>query len=92
MVILSKSQKTLAFIGSYADSSNSGVYTCQYGESNGSLEIIHEVDGLQNPTFLSVDKENCKLYAISEGTDASGQRCGAASSYDIDTASGKLTF
>jgi 6-phosphogluconolactonase len=92
MVLLSKAHKTLAFIGSYADSSNPGVYTCQYGESNGSLEILHEVDGLQNPTFLSVDKENWRLYAISEGTDEGGQRCGAANSYDIDTASGKLSF
>ncbi|NOV04584.1 lactonase family protein [Paenibacillus planticolens] len=92
MIILPKHHKTLAFIGSYADSGNPGVYTCQYGESNGSLEVIHEISGLQNPTFLSVDQENWRLFALSEGIGADGQRCGAAVSYDIDKTSGKLAL
>lgn len=90
--MLTKLHKTLAFIGSYADSANPGVYACQYGEESGTLEILDEVSGLQNPTFLSVDKEHWKLYALAEGTDASGQRCGAASAYDIDPENGKLSL
>ncbi|MDD9268841.1 lactonase family protein [Paenibacillus sp. GCM10023248] len=92
MDMLTKLHKTLAFIGSYADSANPGVYACQYGEESGALEVLHEVNGLQNPTFLAVDKEHWKLYALSEGTDASGQRCGAAAAYDIDPGSGQLTL
>lgn len=92
VALLETNKKTLAFIGSYADSSNAGVYTCQYDEENGSLEVTQQVNGLQNPTFLTVDAKNWKLYALTEGMDANQQRCGAANSYDIDPSSGDITF
>ncbi|SDM84736.1 6-phosphogluconolactonase [Paenibacillus sp. yr247] len=92
MAFLEKKKNTFAFIGSYAESSNPGVYTCQYDEGTGSLDIIDQVDGLQNPTFLTVDARNWRLYTLTEGVDVNQQRCGAATSYDIDSATGKLSF
>jgi 6-phosphogluconolactonase len=92
MAFLEKHKKTLAFIGSYAEPNNPGVYTCQYDEGNGSLEVVDQVDGLQNPTFLAVDASNWKLYVLTEGVDANQQRCGAATSYTIDPAAGKLSY
>ncbi|UKS28832.1 lactonase family protein [Paenibacillus sp. HWE-109] len=85
-------KKTFAFIGSYADAANPGVYTCQYDTEDGSLELTHQVDGLQNPTFLTVDATNWRLYALTEGLDANQQRCGAASAYTVNPANGDLTF
>lgn len=92
VAFLEKNKKTLAFIGSYADSNDSGVYTCQYDEETGSLELTQQVTGLQNPTFLTVDAANWKLYALTEGVDANQQRCGAANAYAIEPATGKLTY
>lgn len=82
----------LAFLGSYADSSNPGLYACQFDTETGSLEIVDQADGLQNPTFLDVDHGSMKLYAITEGTDSNGQRCGAAAAFHFDPANGKLTL
>ena len=92
VAFLEKKKKTLVFIGSYADSINPGVYTCQYDEENGSLEVTHQVNGLQNPTFLTVDTCNWKLYTLTEGFDVNQQRCGAATSFEINSATGELTF
>lgn len=85
-------KKVLAFLGSYADSSNPGLYACRFDTETGSLEILDQVDGLQNPTFLDVDHGRRKLYAITEGTDSGGQRRGAAAAFGFDPASGKLTL
>ncbi|MGG1552703.1 lactonase family protein [Paenibacillus ferrarius] len=86
-----KPRKTYAFIGSYADSKNPGVYTALFDEAKGSFKVTHQTAGLQNPTFLAVDTDNWRLYALSEGTDANGQRCGAAGAYQINPDSGQLT-
>ncbi|MUG70672.1 MULTISPECIES: lactonase family protein [Paenibacillus] len=89
---MEKKKKVLAFIGSYADSANPGLYACRFDTDTGSLEIVDQASGLQNPTFLDVDQDRLKLYAITEGTDAKGQRCGAAAAYDIDPSTGTLSL
>jgi 6-phosphogluconolactonase len=91
-ILVEKKKKILAFIGSYAESTNSGVYACEYEEKTGSLALIDQTSGLQNPTFLAVDSDNLKLYAISEGVDSNNQRCGAAAAFSMDPSSGKLSL
>lgn len=81
-----------AFIGSYAESSGHGIYTCKLNPSNGSIELIHSVDGLSNPTFLDVDESGLKLYALLEAVDSEGSRCGAAAAYSIEAETGRLTL
>lgn len=85
-------KQTLAFIGSYADAKNPGVYTAQFDANTGNLTITHNVDGLQNPTFLSIDADHARLYALGEGIGAEGQKCGAASAYTINLETGELTL
>ena len=85
-------KQTLAFIGSYADAKNPGVYTAQFDAEKGSLALTHNVTGLQNPTFLAIDTENWRLYALGEGVGAEGQKCGAASAYTIQPETGELSY
>ncbi|MBB3067283.1 6-phosphogluconolactonase [Paenibacillus baekrokdamisoli] len=85
-------KKILAFIGSYADSKDPGLYVCHYDVNNGGLDKLDQAAGLQNPTFLAVNEATSKLYAITEGMDSNNQRCGAVAAYDIDRNSGKLTL
>ncbi|MFC5648177.1 lactonase family protein [Paenibacillus solisilvae] len=84
--------KILAFIGSYADAKDSGLYVCNFDETSGSLELIEQASGLQNPTFLDVNANTSKLYAITEGVDADNQRCGAAAAYTINPSTGGLSL
>lgn len=89
---MEKKKQVLAFIGSYADSANPGVYACRFDTETGSLELLDQAAGLQNPTFLAVDHDSLRLYTITEGTDAGGQRCGAAAAYAINPSTGGLSL
>ncbi|WP_373229408.1 lactonase family protein [Cohnella sp.] len=89
---MKKREKILAFIGSYADSNNPGLYTCEYDARSGNLELLNQVSGLKNPTFLDVDEHNKRLYTLAEGVDSKDQRCGLAAAYDIEPSSGKLSL
>ncbi|CAI6083610.1 lactonase family protein [Cohnella sp. JJ-181] len=82
--------RTFAFIGSYADADGPGLYACAYDARTGSLTLLDQADGLQNPTFLDIDEESRMIYSLTEGKDAEGKRCGAVATYLFDPASGKL--
>lgn len=85
-------ERVMAYVGSYADSSGPGVYACEYDAGTGRLRLVQQISGLQNPTFLAVDDEGLKLYAISEGKDAEGRRTGAAAAMNIDAKTGQLSI
>ena len=80
----------LVFIGSYAEAKDNGVYVYRMDTETGALTPLDQVAGLQNPTFLSLDAGKKRLYAIAERL-VDGQRQGAAVTFEIDPASGKLT-
>ena len=74
-------QTYYASIGSYAAPEGPGIYACTYNENNGQLTVIDEISGLQDPTFLTVDDANQKLYAISSYFDEQGAKHGEARSF-----------
>lgn len=83
-------RQVFAFIGSYAEPSAPSVYVCSYDSVTGALTLTGSVDGLKNPTFLDIDETALRLYALSEGMDAEGQRYGEATAYSIKPESGQL--
>lgn len=80
----------LAFVGSYANASDPGLYACTFNSETGELKITDRISGLQNPTFLDIDAEHLKLYAIEEWSDEPGVRKGGAVAFAIDPAPGTL--
>ncbi|MBB6691744.1 lactonase family protein [Cohnella xylanilytica] len=88
--LLMATTQTFAFIGSYADAGGPGLYACSFDAAEGTLKLLDQADGLRNPTFLDIDAEAGRLYAIMEGQDAEGRKCGAAAAFAFDSAAGKL--
>jgi 6-phosphogluconolactonase len=84
-----QNEPMLVFVGSYADAENDSVYVYRMDMETGALTELDRVSGLQNPTFLSLDASNKRLYAVAEQL-VEGKRQGAAVSFAIDSASGKL--
>ncbi|OPA80568.1 3-carboxymuconate cyclase [Paenibacillus selenitireducens] len=82
--------RMLVFVGSYAEADAPGVYTYSFDEKSGELTKLDEVSGLKNPTYLNVDMDHQKLYAIAENVTEEGTKIGEAVSFSIDTATGKL--
>jgi len=89
---MSKPDQMFAFIGSYAEPDQPGIYVCRYDVQSGELELTSQIDGLKNPTFLGVDPDpnRSTLYSIAEETNPDGAKYGLAASYRIDRASGAL--
>ncbi|MFD1178061.1 lactonase family protein [Paenibacillus puldeungensis] len=84
-----KHQRLTVFVGSYAETANSGVYLYEMDPSSGAMQRLDEAGGMKNPTFLSVDEINHRLYAISE-TQSEGERIGEAVAFAVDSARGLL--
>lgn len=75
--------KLIVFAGSYAELNQSGVYSIALDEETGKLTVLNGYEGLRNPTFVNVDTDNSRLYAISEGLTADGKKTGEAAAYEI---------
>jgi len=82
--------RMLVFVGSYAEADAPGVYVYSFDEKSGSLTQLDEVSGLKNPTYVNVDMDHQRLYAIAENATEEGKKIGEVVSYSIDTVNGKL--
>ncbi|WP_274650738.1 lactonase family protein [Paenibacillus humicola] len=88
---MAEKQRVLVFAGSYAEAESKGVYVYEFDETTGNLTLLDEAAGLKNPTFLNVDAQGRKLYAITEGVSADGTKIGEAATFAFDPASGRLS-
>ncbi|HEY4392397.1 MAG TPA: lactonase family protein [Paenibacillus sp.] len=84
-------ERLLLFVGSYAESTEPGIYMYELNLASGEMKCLDSTSGMKNPTFVSVDKHGKKLYAISETKNEKEERIGEAVSYSIDPQQGKLT-
>ncbi|GGN90966.1 lactonase family protein [Saccharibacillus kuerlensis] len=73
---MTQDQKMFVFVGSYAESTSSGVYTYEFNEKEETLSLLDQTSGLKNPTFLNVDTDNRRIYAIGETEPADGDKSG----------------
>lgn len=81
--------KLFVFVGSYAESENSGVYTYSL-EEGGQLILQDEIAGFKNPTFLNVDPKQHKIYVISETKSMDGAKMGEISTLIVDPVTGEM--
>ena len=81
--------KTLVFTGAYADTTETGIGVYAFDTETGALQLLDEISGVKNPTFLSVNPQQRKLYAIGEDSK-DGSKSGEVVTFDIDIYAGKL--
>ena len=95
-MIAGSSGRTLAFVGTltrpapYFPAANGpGLVVLAFDEDTGALTPLHEVGGIDNPSYVTVDAAGRTLYAISE---VFGWHEGVATAYRIDQRTGALTY
>lgn len=86
---IQENSRTLVFTGSYADTSEGGICVYSFDHDKGDLTLLNQVSGIQNPTFLNVNTETNRLYAIGE-TSSNGVKVGEVVTFEISPSSGKL--
>lgn len=89
-------QKTLSFVGSlnrpapyFPGANGRGLCVLRFDEASGALTPLTETEGIDNPSYLTVDPNGHFLYATSE---VFGWHEGIVTAYRIDPAAGTLGY
>ncbi|HYJ91341.1 MAG TPA: lactonase family protein [Pyrinomonadaceae bacterium] len=83
----------LLYVGTYTtDTASKGIYIFRLETSTGKLTQQTTVNGVTDPSFLTIDKRRRYLYAVNETDEYNGMKSGAVSAFSIDGRSGDLTF
>lgn len=82
-------ERTLVFTGAYADSADKGIAVYDFDQKSGEMKLLFEQSGMKNPTFLNVDSDRKRLYAIGE-TQENGQKRAEIITFAIDPSTGRL--
>jgi len=79
-----------AYVGTYTPNGG-GIYLFRIDRASGALTQIQVVDGIRNPSWLAVNPDQTRLYAVSEIDSYEATRNGAVVSYAIDADTLRLT-
>jgi 6-phosphogluconolactonase len=72
-----------AFVGTYTPNGG-GIYLFRIDGESGALAQLQVVDDIRNPSWLAINANNTRLYAVSEIDTFQGARGGAVVAYAID--------
>lgn len=82
-------QKLNLLIGTYtAPGKSEGIYVYEFDASSGKLVYKNKVAGLNNPSYLTISKDEKNVYAVNEA----GQGKSSVSSFSFNKQSGALTL
>jgi len=73
-------------IGTYTTGSSKGIYVYRFYTEKGKLEYLSQIDGVDNPSYLTVSSNNKFVYAVNELTK------GEVSAFKFEANTGKLEF
>lgn len=65
-----------------------GIYVFEHDIGSGTLRHLHTVEGVVNPSFLALDRNERVLFAVNELREFDGEPTGAVSSFVIDRNTG----
>jgi 6-phosphogluconolactonase (cycloisomerase 2 family) len=82
----------LVYVGTYTGGGSEGIYICHLDLSNGELRQIGVARNVDNPSYLAIDAERNRLFAVNELSEFNGLLGGGVSAFAIEPASGELTF
>ncbi|WP_136607978.1 lactonase family protein [Paenibacillus dokdonensis] len=75
---------SLFYTGTYTGADEQGIFQCSLDLHSGRMEIVNSTDGIANSSFLAMNADKDRLYAVSE-TDA-----GEVYAYSVDSETGEL--
>lgn len=73
-------------IGTYTSGTSKGIYVYRFYAEKGKLAYLSQIDGVDNPSYLTASANNKFVYAVNEQTK------GEVSAFKFDAPTGKLEF
>jgi 6-phosphogluconolactonase len=89
-VVAPQSSKFRVYIGTYSGAKSKGIYVSDFDAATGKLSKPQVAAELTNPSFVAIDPQANRLYAVGEVADFQGKKEGVVSSLEIDEKTGKL--
>ncbi len=83
MFLMSCSNKTVLYVGTYTDGSSEGIYSYDFNSSTGELENLTLKAKTTNPSFLAFGKNQDILYAVNEINDFDDLQSGSVTAYRL---------
>lgn len=84
----SKQTEYHLIIGTYTRTQTNGLFVYKFNTKTGKLSFESKTEGVVNPSYLAINKEENKVYSVSE---ASGKQSGV-SAFNFDAKKGILSF
>ena len=82
----------VVYIGTYTGSGSEGIYTCQLDASTGELRKTGVARKVENPSYLAIDADRRRLYAVNELSKFRERPGGGISAFAIEPSSGALSL
>ncbi|MNJ48305.1 6-phosphogluconolactonase [compost metagenome] len=79
--VISLKKERYFYVGTYAEEHEDGIYLCRLNLDTGELQHVAAVSGIKNPSFLALNKQQNRLYAVSE-TGKSALLCYKVETYE----------
>lgn len=84
------------YVGSYTEGQlerkGKGISIFRLDSGTGSLEAVSTIEGIANPSFLTLDSKREVLYAVNEVANFDGGTTGSVTAFAVDAATGNLTL
>ena len=83
----------LVYVGTYTTSGESkGIYILRFDPTTGALTRVHIVEGVNEPSFLTLDRTQRYLYATNELGPSDRTVEGEVSAFEVNPSDGNLEF
>jgi 6-phosphogluconolactonase len=89
---LANTRELLVYVGTYTNGGGEGVYLYRLSLADGSLKHVATAGGVANPSYLALDRERRRLYAVEELEDFGGAKSGAVAAFEVGATDGSLRF
>jgi 6-phosphogluconolactonase len=80
------------YVGTYTSGKSEGIYLYRLSLGDGSLRRVGVTRGVNNPSYLTLDRARRFLYAVEETEEFEGEKSGAVSAFAVDRRDGSLRF
>lgn len=85
-------QNPLVYVGTYTGNGSEGIYTCQLDMATGELQKISVAGNVDNPSYLAIDSERNRPFAVNELLNFGERPGGGVSAFAIQPSSGELAL
>lgn len=78
--------------GEVLEGKGEGIYVFRMDPTSGEIESHHTMEGIRNPSYLTLSPSNEFLYAVNELKKFRGEKTGTVSAYNVDPGEKEFNF